>query len=151
MRRTVRPRLRRASRLAGDESGAAIIEFVFVLPILLLILAGCFEIGRAVLVYHAMNEAVRGGARYLARVPDPSCRPACSAGAERAVAMTRGVILDNTGLAAGSVRVEPVPSPVAGTVAIQAEVALGTDLLPLLGLARILTLRTTHREQRVAE
>ena len=146
-----RRRGRPARSLARDESGAAIVEFALVLPILFLLVAGCFEIGRAVLVYHAMNEALRGGARYLARVPDPSCNPACSSGAVRAVAMTRDIILDNTGLAPRSVQVAPLASPPPGTVAMTAEVALGADLLAVLGLDRVLTLRSTHQEQRIAE
>ncbi len=144
-------RHRPGARLHADESGAAIIEFALVLPILLLLVAGCFEIARALLVHHAMTEGVRGGARYLARVPDPVCLPACSVGAARAVAMTRAVIGENTGLVPASVRAEPSASPPAGTVVMQAEVALASDLLVLIGLGRVLTLRASHGEARIAE
>lgn len=138
-------------RALADEAGAAIIEFVLILPILFLLVAGCFEIARAILVYQAMTEAARGGARYLARVPDPYCRPGCSPGASRAVAMSRTQLLENTPLAPASLRVEPLPNAPPGTVAMSIEVALGADLLGVLGLDRILRLRVTHQEERVAD
>ncbi len=61
--------------LAACEDGAAILEFVLVLPIMLALLGGAFELGRILLVDAALEAGVRGGARYLARVPDPSCNP----------------------------------------------------------------------------
>lgn len=142
---------RRAAAFAHAESGAAILEFALALPILLILIAGCCEVGRAMLVYHAMTEAVRGGARYLARVPNPTCTPDCSLGASRAVAMTRDLILENTRLDAKSVRASPSPGSPDGTVAMTVEVTLGADLLAWLGLDPVLRLRATHQEARVAE
>ncbi len=61
--------------LGACEDGAAILEFVLVLPILLALVGGAFELGRILLVDAALEAGVRGGARYLARVADPSCNP----------------------------------------------------------------------------
>lgn len=133
-----------------DEAGAAILEFALVLPVLVALLAGCFEIGRALVVRHAMSEAVRGGTRYLAQIPDPSCQPACSAGAARAIAQTRAQIAESTRLPANRIQVIPLDDPRSGWVGLRAEVSLDADLLGLVGLARVLTLRATHQEARVA-
>lgn len=137
--------------LARCSAGSAILEFALVLPILLALVAGCYEIGRALLVYQAMGEAARGGARYLARVPDPTCRPACSPEAARSLEMTRTQIADNTRVSRQTISVSTLPNPPEGMVAIRAEVALGVDLLATLGLERLLTLRITHFEARVAD
>lgn len=137
--------------LARSETGAAIIEFALILPLLLVLIGGCFEFGRAMLVYQSMTEALRGGARYLARVPDPTCRPACAFGAMRAVEMTRRGILENARLPPRSVRVAPRGDPPLGTVVMEAEIVLATDLLALLRLDRVLTLRAAHQEARIVE
>lgn len=144
-RRPIRP------GLAGSETGAAIIEFALILPLLLILIGGCFELGRAMLVYQSMIEALRGGARYLAQVPDPSCRPACALGAARAIEMTRRGILANARLSPQNVRVSPRADPPLGTVIMEAEVVLAADLLALLRLDRVLRLRASHQEARIAE
>jgi len=137
-------------RFAADESGAAILEFAVALPILVALFFGCFELGRALLVRQAMEGAVRGGARYLARVPDPTCAPACSPGAAHAVRMTTDRILENTGLASAAVSVAPDPAP-PGTVAMSAAVAFRVDFLSRGTLGSTWTLTARHQEQRVAE
>ena len=83
--------------LGRCEEGAAILEFALVLPLLLALLAGGFELGRALLLQSALTEAVRGGTRYLARVPDPTCRSVCSTGAAHAVALATDQIVENRG------------------------------------------------------
>ena len=137
-------------RFAADESGAAILEFTVALPILVALFFGCFELGRALLVRQAMEGAVRGGARYLARVPDPTCAPACSPGAAHAVRMTTDRIVENTGLASAAVSVAPDPAP-PGTVAMSAAVAFRVDFLAPGTLGTTWTLTARHQEQRVAE
>ena len=137
-------------RFAADESGAAILEFAVALPILVALFFGCFELGRALLVRQAMEGAVRGGARYLARVPDPTCAPACSPGAAHAVRMTTDRIVENTGLASAAVSVAPDPAP-PGTVAMSAAVAFRVDFLAPGTLGTTWTLTARHQEQRVAE
>jgi Flp pilus assembly protein TadG len=60
---TCRPLLRRKR-----ERGAELVEFAFMLPILLVILAGLWDFGRAYRTYQAITNAAREGAR-LAVVP----------------------------------------------------------------------------------
>lgn len=137
--------------LARCEAGSAILEFALVLPILFALLGGAFEIGRALLVRHVMIEAVRGGARSLARVPDPSCEVTCAPGVVRAVAQTRDQIAENAGLPAAALDVSPRWDAGSGTVAMEADARLDVDLLRAIGLGPILTLRATHREPRLGE
>lgn len=51
--------------------GAAAIEFVILLPLLLLILTGMVEFGRLMWHYDALAKATRDAARYLAEQPAP--------------------------------------------------------------------------------
>jgi Flp pilus assembly protein TadG len=50
----------------GDEAGAAAVEFALVLPIILLILFGTIEFGRAWNVRQTLTDAAREGARVAA-------------------------------------------------------------------------------------
>lgn len=50
-------------RLAGNERGNALIEFAFVLPILLLVLFGLFDFGFLFQRYEVVTNAAREGAR----------------------------------------------------------------------------------------
>ena len=140
----------RLRTLRDDESGAAILEFALLLPILVTLVYGCFEVGRALLVRQAMEGAVRAGARILARVPDPVCDPACTPGAARAVRITQSQIQDNTALLPEAVTVAPQPDPPIGTVAMQASVAFDV-LFPGPVSFKRWTLRTRHQEAHLAE
>lgn len=48
-----------------QERGAAAVEFALVLPILLLVVAGTVEFGRAFWFYDTLSKATRDAARYL--------------------------------------------------------------------------------------
>lgn len=50
---------------ARSERGAAALEFALVLPILLLVVAGAVEYGRAFWYYDSLSKATRDAARYL--------------------------------------------------------------------------------------
>lgn len=136
----------------GPEAGAAILEFALVLPILLALLGGAFEFGRVLLMRHALIEGVRGGARTLARVPDPSCSGgACSPGAAHAVGLARRTILALTGVAPAALTVEPVWRAGAATVGMRAELTLDTDLLRFVGLGRAFKVEASAEEARIGE
>jgi len=60
------PQLRRRHR--GQES-QALIEFALISPILLLLIFGIIDIGRAVFYYDTLNHAAREGARAAATAP----------------------------------------------------------------------------------
>lgn len=59
MNRFVRPRRERER-----ERGQSLVEFALALPILLLVIFGLLDLGRAVYVGNALAEAARDGARY---------------------------------------------------------------------------------------
>jgi Flp pilus assembly protein TadG len=48
------------------ERGAELVEFALVLPLLLLIVLGTIEFGRAYYTYHLLSKGLRDGARYAA-------------------------------------------------------------------------------------
>jgi Flp pilus assembly protein TadG len=54
------------SRFRRDDRGAAMVEFAIVLPVLLLILLGIIEFGRAYNTQVSIQAAAREGARELA-------------------------------------------------------------------------------------
>lgn len=56
-------------RLPSLERGAAAVEFAIVLALMLLIVAGIFEFGRAFQYYDALAKATRDGARYMSAAP----------------------------------------------------------------------------------
>lgn len=58
-------------RLRDDSSGAALVEFVFAIPILLIFVAGIVELGSMMWCYHAVTDGSRAAARYLSRVENP--------------------------------------------------------------------------------
>ena len=74
-----------ALRAWRDERGAAAIEAAAALPFLVALGAGLFELGGAFYKYELMQTGIRDGARYLARVADPSASPAVTAAKNLAV------------------------------------------------------------------
>lgn len=52
-------------RPTSKQSGAALIEFALVATILVVLLAGIFELGRAFWFYDALSKATRDGARAM--------------------------------------------------------------------------------------
>ena len=72
-------------RLAADCDGTAAAEMAMVLPLLLALLFGTFELGHYFLSEHVVQKAVRDAARYAARLPMinyPSCVPTSAATAQ---------------------------------------------------------------------
>jgi Flp pilus assembly protein TadG len=55
------------NRLCRCRSGAALVEFALVAPLLILLALGIFEFGRIIQSYHAIDKGVRDAARYLGR------------------------------------------------------------------------------------
>ena len=51
---------------AKNERGAELLEFALVLPLLILLVLGAIEFGRAYFTYNILAKAVRDGARYAA-------------------------------------------------------------------------------------
>lgn len=59
----------KVTRRGRAESGAAAVEFALVIIVLLLIVAGIVEFGRAFWYYDALTKATRDGARFLTTAP----------------------------------------------------------------------------------
>jgi Flp pilus assembly protein TadG len=60
-----------ARRFAKGESGATAIEFALVLPIVVLLLLGCFEVPRFVLVFQRIARTSSGVADLVAQADEP--------------------------------------------------------------------------------
>jgi Flp pilus assembly protein TadG len=60
-----RMRCRAAVRVRGRRSGQALVEFILILPILLLLVFGLIDFARAWSANHAIADAAREGARML--------------------------------------------------------------------------------------
>jgi hypothetical protein len=83
--------------ISDDDGGQSLVEFAFMLPIVLLIVTGIFDVGRAVWQENTLAYAAREGTRYAivhgSGHPDESLRqhpgwggfPANTAGIETAV------------------------------------------------------------------
>lgn len=82
----------RIGALWRNHDGAAALEFALALPMLLVLLAGGYELSRAVWYHHLANKTVRDATRYVARMPDP-LDPATQA---RAAVLARTGTLDPT-------------------------------------------------------
>jgi len=72
-------------------TGTAMIEFAIILPILLLILFGITELGRALYQQNMLTQAVELGGRYMARV-DGSVNADCTHSGDSADKWTAAVI-----------------------------------------------------------
>ena len=134
---------------ARDEDGVALLEFAIILPVLITLCFGSVEIGRVLFAYAAVESAVRGGVRYLAQVPNPSCVPTCSWGASRAVEMTRDQIALNTGIQGTSIRVSPTTDGRSGIVALDAEVDVALIFSGGGGWFKVWTVRVSRKEQKI--
>ena len=55
-----------------DRSGAALVEFTIVAPLLVLLAFGTFAFGRGLYQYQQVVNGVRDAARYLAHTSDPT-------------------------------------------------------------------------------
>jgi Flp pilus assembly protein TadG len=58
--------------LVRDRRGSALVEFTLLAPFLLFLGLGMAEFGRFLYQYQLVVEGLRDGARYLARVQDPT-------------------------------------------------------------------------------
>ena len=57
--------LRVRTHAAGDDAGQALVEFALILPILLILVIGILEFGRAWNAYQVITDAAREGARNM--------------------------------------------------------------------------------------
>jgi Flp pilus assembly protein TadG len=69
-----------APKALGRESGQSLIEFAFILPLLLLVVLGTVDLGMGFKTYIALTNAAREGVRWI------SIHPTDQAGAEARIA-----------------------------------------------------------------
>jgi Flp pilus assembly protein TadG len=60
------PDMTRTSNIHHRQRGIMMVEFIIVAPLLLLLMLGISEFGRALYQYNTLTKSVRDGARYLA-------------------------------------------------------------------------------------
>ena len=126
------------------------LEFALILPVLIVLCIGCVEIGRVLYAYAAVESAARGGARFLAQVPDPSCNPSCSWGALHAMALTRDQIAANTGVRETAIRISPSSDGLTSTVVLEVEVDVDSIFSGGFGRLNVWTVKISRQEQKIA-
>ncbi len=85
-----------AKRLGRESEGIAAVEFVLVLPVLVLMLFGTIEFGRFLVDYQVANKSVRDSIRYLSRVRDTAITDSCPEGLKpEGVLLEEGDPVDN--------------------------------------------------------
>lgn len=93
-------------RVAQSETGQAMVEFALVAPLLMMMVIGVFEFGRAWNVYQVLTEAARAGARAAvvadAGVTQDSVVATIRQGLTRAGLNPSGVNISLTGWRAGT-------------------------------------------------
>ena len=87
-------------RLLSDRSGSSAAEMALVMPLLLVLMFGTFELGYYFLSEHVVQKAVRDAARYAGRLPVASY-PSCTVPAGTATSIQR---VARTGLPDGTVQ-----------------------------------------------
>ena len=156
-----------ARRLAACRRGVALFEFAITLPILLIIVAGGWELALGLWTYETLNKGVRDASRYLARVEDP-LSPLSATMAQRLV-LSGDIDLDQPArldynLVTVEVRTKSYPntsgqiyrSPGGGTepievVQVRADMIYAVPLLGFMNIASPLTLTVMHQERYIGE
>lgn len=124
---------RKIGNFIGDTSGAAMVEYTLVAPLIIVLGLGAGEFGRALQHHHIFNKAARDSARYLARVP-----ASCTGGIADPAHVTTAKNLAITGYAAGGTPVLSYwtdPNTVTVTVGCYdntAETFRGQSKIPLI-------------------
>jgi Flp pilus assembly protein TadG len=117
-------------RIRGAESGNAVIEFALILPLLLLVVFGITEFGRALMTVNVLTSAAREGARV-----------ASVAGADSVAVAARVMqVLDAANItpAEGGIIVSGPDANRAITVTVESDFEiLSAKILPVQGIIRL--------------
>ncbi len=124
--------LRKIVRMLRDTRGVAAVEFAFAFPILILLLVGMLDVGRALWFTSTLDHAAREGARYASLRGAESLRPASDAEIQ-AFVRNRAIGIDPSRL---TVSVAWAPNSYSGgTVTVQVDRPFGFLLAGFLGLS----------------
>jgi Flp pilus assembly protein TadG len=122
-------KFRRLREAVGGQRGSAIMEFAFVLPLLLLLTFGIVEFGRAWLIVNTLNHAAREAVRLAATTT-------ALKGNDPAVVNKAQAILTAAGVRGASVtNTSPSGAPPAVTVTTAVNLAFLTGIGPLLNFS----------------
>jgi len=112
-----------------DERGQSLVEMALVLPLLLLLVLGIIDFGRAFNNYIIITNAAREGARYAARFPlhDVGIRQAAILEAEES-----GVVLEE-----GDIAIEGLGAPGGEPIRVVVTYDFDTILGQLVGVGSI--------------
>jgi Flp pilus assembly protein TadG len=158
----------RLTRVRACERGSVLVEAALIVPILMALVVGMFELTRVITDYHSIDKGVRAGARYLARVPASALS---TWGIERARCVaTRGVAASDASCnTAGScilsdwcdaaaratitvIIVEPAPpTTTQRRIRLVANATLDSPLLTLFNRSGTLNVRVEHEEPFIGE
>ncbi|MHB0858204.1 MAG: TadE/TadG family type IV pilus assembly protein [Anaerolineae bacterium] len=123
-----------------DETGANLVEFALVLPILLFLLVGVVDFGRGFYSYIAVTNAAREGARRAAVYPRAAAEPYVrQAAIDEAAA--GGITLNPANITIQRLSAEPPPGePISVTVTLPYTTVIGGFVGPQF---RVLTMTHT--------
>lgn len=130
-------------RFLGGESAGPIVEFALIFPVLLIVITGIIDLGRAYYTRNALVSAVREGARFAAVQSNP-----CGVSQTVATRVVNSFVpVGGAALTANMVSVEPVPSaacgntPVGRVESIRVRIS-GYTFTPITPLYQILNIST---------
>lgn len=112
------PFQRRPNAKPRHSAGVAAVEFAIVLVVLMLIVAGIVEFGRALWYYDALAKGTRDAARYLSTIPASSL--SAELANARRVVLESGEMARVPGLIEGHINARCDPASIAGCVSVQA-------------------------------
>jgi Flp pilus assembly protein TadG len=143
-------------RLAQCSSGAAIVEATLVMPILISLMAGGLEFGRAYWASSTADKSMRDAARYLARVPQADV---CTWGLTKATNLAVYGNLGGTGnplISGWSTTNVTLQQPSdCGTsftvIQLQATVPFTALTWSVVGLSNSITMHVRHQERWIGE
>lgn len=153
-------RTRDLRRLARSVDGSAFIEVALVIPLLIYMMIGIMDFGRAYLSISSAEKSLRSGARYLSKL---SATSLCSAGEQT---KAKNMILYGSTASGGRLMVQgwsdpdtititltpacatpPSTTPTDRTINIKGQVPFTAMALAALGMSTTFTLSTEHEER----
>ena len=132
-------------RLPSSPRGVAAVEFAIVLSLMLLIVAGIFEFGRAFQYYDALAKATRDGARYMSAAPKATISSVAVSNAQGFVVAASNAANLKPQLTTANVVVTCTPAACAdGTAPTDVEVSISGYTITIGGVMPFVTGTTSY-------